>query len=160
MDILLKDSKKDSMAGISTEVGFIIWCKNRASAVCLSSQASFMAHFDHIGFTEPRVHGGNGGRRSIHLVLTSSDCVDWHPRGCAEGNLQSYSLFFVYLKLAAAPCRPLQLVFERGGLLSDRLEDFVQLEVLRVRLAVHRLVLRPLLRWHDRNEVAGKKMLS
>ena len=52
----------------------------------------------------------------------------------------------VYLKLAASPRRPLQLVFKRGRLLSDRLEDFVQLEVLRVRLAVHRLVLRPLLR--------------
>ena len=52
----------------------------------------------------------------------------------------------VYLKLAATPRRPLQLVFERGRLLSDGLEDFVQLEVLRVRLAVHRLVLRPLLR--------------
>ena len=55
-------------------------------------------------------------------------------------------LMIVYLKLAATPRRPLQLVFERGRLLSDRLEDFVQLEVLRVRLAVHRLVLRPLLR--------------
>ena len=61
-----------------------------------------------------------------------------------------------YLKLAAPSRRPLQLIFERGSLLSDRLKDFVQLEVLRVRLAVHRLVLRPLLRRHNRAEVAEK----
>ena len=64
----------------------------------------------------------------------------------------------LYLKLGAPPRRPLQLVFERGRLLSDRLKDFVQLEVLRVGLAVHRLVLRPLLCRHNRAEVAGKNV--
>ena len=52
--------------------GFISWCKNRASALCLSSQASFMAHFDHIAshgvITEPRLwrqRGGGGGGHSF-----------------------------------------------------------------------------------------------
>ena len=62
----------------------------------------------------------------------------------------------LYLKLGAPPCRSLQLVLERRRLLSDRLKDFVQLEVLRVGLAVHRLVPRPLLRRHDRAELAEK----
>ena len=64
----------------------------------------------------------------------------------------------LYLELAAASRRPLQLVFERGSLLSDRLKDFVQLEVLRVGLAVHRLVPSPLLCRHDRAEVAEKNV--
>ena len=160
------NSKKDFMAGISTQVGFIIWCKNRASArLCLSSQASFMAHFDHIGFARSN-HGTSsteamGGGHSFGFDVTSlRGLAPSHPHTDVQENLQCYSLWSltVYLKLGAPSRCPLQLVFERGRLLSDRLKDFVQLEVLRVGFAVHRLVPSPLLCRHDRAEVAAKNV--
>jgi len=57
------------------------------------------------------------------------------------------------LELAAVPRGPLELLLEHRGPLVDLLKHFVKVEVLRVRLAVHRLVLRSLLRRHDRAEV-------
>ena len=62
----------------------------------------------------------------------------------------------VYLELAAVPRGPLELLLEHRGPLVDLLKHFVKVEVLRVRLAVHRLVLRSLLRRHDRAEVTAK----
>ena len=64
----------------------------------------------------------------------------------------------VYLELAAVPRGPLELLLEQGGPLVDLLKHFVKVEVLRVRLAVHRLVLCPLLCRHNRAEVAVRNI--
>ena len=97
----LMNSKKDFMAGISTQVGFIICCKNRASArLCLSSQASFMAHFDHIGFARSN-HGTSsteamGGGHSFGFDVTSlRGLAPSHPHTDVQENLQCYSLWSI-----------------------------------------------------------------
>ena len=109
--------------------------------------------------TEPQPRRQRGRGWHSFEALTSPDCEHWHPRGYVQEICNATHCGRVlYLELAAASRRPLQLVFEGGRSLGDVLKDLVQLEVLRVGLAVHRLVLCPLLCRHDRAEVAVKNI--